>query len=202
LRLPGQAGTMASDRPAEERRAVRKRGSATMWQRGFNLIEMMVTLLVVSIVIVIGAPSMADFINEMRVVSATNDLLSFFNYARSEAAKRNTRVTVCLSSNLSTCANLGVDWAEGAVAFVDTNNNGQVDTGETVTRVLNPSSGVTILAKPSAGFATDYYFAYRPSGAASSQGTLQVCKSGRKIRQVSINAVGRPMSALTTEDCP
>jgi len=173
-----------------------------MWQRGFTLIELMVTLMVISVVIVMGAPSMADFINEMRMTSATNDLLSFFNYARSEAAKRNTRVTVCLSTNLSTCDTSGVDWAQGAVAFVDTDGNNQVNGTETVVRVLNPASGVTIFAKTGFAFpAPDYRFYYRPSGAASSQGTLEVCRSGRKKREISINAVGRPMSQVMTTDC-
>jgi type IV fimbrial biogenesis protein FimT len=169
-------------------------------ERGFNLIEVMVTLLVISVVVTMGAPSLADFINEMRLSAATNDLLSFFNYARSEAAKRGSRVTVCLSNDLSTCDTTGVDWAQGAVAFVDSNSNGQVNVGETVVRVLNPTNGVTIFANTA--FATDYYFAYRPSGAASSQGSLRLCRSGRKARDVSINAVGRPMSQVTTTVCP
>jgi type IV fimbrial biogenesis protein FimT len=169
-------------------------------ERGFNLIEIMVTLLVVSVVVTLGAPSLADFINEMRLSAATNDLLSFFNYARSEAAKRGSRVTVCLSSDLSTCDTTGVDWAQGAVAFVDSNGNHQVNTGETVVRVLNPTNGVTIFANTV--FATDYYFDYRPSGASSSQGSLRICRSGRNARDVSINAVGRPMSQVTATVCP
>jgi len=169
-------------------------------ERGFNLIEVMVTLLVISVVVTLGAPSLADFINEMRLSATTNDLLSFFNYARSEAAKRGSRVRVCLSSDLSTCDTTGVDWAQGAVAFVDSDGNGQVNGGETVVRVLNPTNGVTIFANTA--FATDYYFDYRPSGAASSQGSLRICRSGRNARDVSINAVGRPMSQVTTTVCP
>jgi type IV fimbrial biogenesis protein FimT len=169
-------------------------------ERGFNLIEMLVTLMVIGIVVAAGAPSMADFINDMRLTASTNDLLSFFNYARSEAAKRGARVTICISSDQATCSTTGTDWATGAMAFVDTNANGQVNTGETVLRVLNPNSGVTILA--TTAFATDYYFAYRPSGAASSQGTLRLCRSGRKARDVSLSSVGRPMSQTTTTVCP
>jgi type IV fimbrial biogenesis protein FimT len=168
-------------------------------ERGFNLIEMLVTLMVIGIVVAAGAPSMADFINDMRLTASTNDLLSFFNYARSEAAKRGARVTICISSDQATCSTTGTDWATGAVAFVDTNANGQVNVGETVLRVMDPNSGVTILA--TTAFATDYYFAYRPSGAASSQGTLRLCRSGRKARDVSVSSVGRPMSQTTTTVC-
>ena len=75
-----------------------------------------------------------------------------------------------------------------------------MDTGETVLRVLNPMPGVTILA--TSAFSTNHYFYYRPSGAANSQGTLQVCRSGRNARDVSISNVGRPMSQATTTVCP
>ena len=170
-------------------------------ERGFNIIELLVTLMVVGVVIAMGAPTMADFISDMRLSATTNDLLAYFNYARSEAAKRGARVTVCISADQGTCATTETNWAVGAVAFVDADNDGQVDSGETVLRVLNPmSSGVTVFA--TSAFSTDHYFYYRPSGAANSQGTLRVCRSGRKARDVSISNVGRPMSQATTTVCP
>jgi type IV fimbrial biogenesis protein FimT len=168
-------------------------------ERGFNLVEVLITLMVAAVVITMGAPSMADFINDMRLSAATNDVLGFFNYARSEAAKRGTRVTMCISSDQATCSTTGTDWATGAIAFVDTNADGQVTAGETVLRVMNPNSGVTMIA--TAAFATDYYFAYRPSGAASSQGTLRLCRKGRNARDISVSPVGRPMSQTTTTVC-
>ena len=168
-------------------------------ERGFNLIELLVTMLIVGVVMAMGAPSLAGFINDMRLSAATNDLLSFFNYARSEAAKRGTRVTICISADQATCATAGTDWSAGAVAFVDADADGQVDVGETVLRVLNPTSNVSIIA--TTAFATNYYFAYRPSGAASSQGTLRLCHSGRVARDVSVSSVGRPMSQTTTTVC-
>ncbi|HWM42574.1 MAG TPA: GspH/FimT family pseudopilin [Burkholderiales bacterium] len=169
-------------------------------ERGFNLIELLVTLTVMAVVITMGAPALTNFINDMRLSATTNDLLAYFNYARSEAAKRGARVTVCVSADQATCATTESNWAVGAVTFVDTDNDGQVDTGETVLRVLNPMPGATILA--TSAFSTSHYFYYRPSGAANSQGTLQVCRSGRNARDVSISNVGRPMSQATTTVCP
>jgi type IV fimbrial biogenesis protein FimT len=170
-------------------------------ERGFNLIELLVTLTVMAVVITMGAPALGNFINDMRLSATTNDLLAYFNYARSEAAKRGARVTVCVSADQATCATTESNWAVGAVAFVDADNDGQVDTGETVLRVLNPMpSGVTIFA--TTAFSTSHYFYYRPSGAANSQGTLRVCRSGRNARDVSISNVGRPMSQATIAVCP
>jgi type IV fimbrial biogenesis protein FimT len=169
-------------------------------ERGFNLIELMVTLVVVSVVITLGAPAMTSFIADMRLSATTNDVLSFFNYARSEAAKRGARVTICISSDLSTCAPAATDWAVGALAYIDGDNDAQVGSGETVLRVMNPIAG-NVSITPTSAFSTNFYFYYRPSGAANSQGTLRVCRSGRNARDVSINAVGRPISQTTATVC-
>jgi type IV fimbrial biogenesis protein FimT len=168
--------------------------------RGFNMMELLVTLIVVGVVITMGAPAMADFINDMRLSATTNDVLSFFNYARSEAAKRGTRVTVCVSADQAACFPGQTNWAVGALVFVDTNGNATVDAGETVLQVLNPmQTGVSVIA--TTPFATNHFFYYRPSGAASSQGTLRICKTGRLARDVSVNSVGRPISSTTTTVC-
>jgi type IV fimbrial biogenesis protein FimT len=164
-------------------------------ERGFSVIELMITVAIVAIAMTLGAPSLANFVSDMRLSATTNDLLTFFNYARSEAAKRGTRVTICISADQATCSTAGTDWAVGAVAFLDSNNDGQVQTTETILRVMNPISGnITITA--TTAFATVYYFYYRPSGAASSQGTLHVCRTGRPARDISINPVGRPISQI------
>lgn len=168
--------------------------------RGFNMIELLMVLVVMGVVITAGAPAMADFINDMRLSATTNDVLSFFNYARSEAAKRGARVTVCVSVDQALCAPGATNWAAGAIVFIDSNADGQVDTTETVLQVLNPmQTGVTVT--PTTPFATNYYFYYRPSGAASSQGTLRICRTGRLARDVSVNSVGRPISSTTTTVC-
>ena len=169
-------------------------------KRGFTVIELLVTLIVLGIVVSLGVPSLRNMVLDMRLSAATNDLLTFFNYARSEAARRGARVTMCISSDQATCATAGTDWGAGAVAFLDSDGNGQVNGAEVIVRVLDPrGDGVTITA--TTAFSTNYYFYYRPSGASNSLGTLRVCRSGRNARDVAINAVGRPASQVTTTVC-
>jgi type IV fimbrial biogenesis protein FimT len=62
--------------------------------RGFTLLELMVTIAVLAILLAIGVPTLTDFIRESRVVSAANELLFNLQLARSEAVKR--RRVVCL----------------------------------------------------------------------------------------------------------
>jgi len=168
---------------------------------GFNLIEVMMTVVIMGVVTVIALPNMTDFISDMRISARTNDLLAFLNFARSESARRGARVTVCRSSDQATCnTNLADATASGMLAFVDVNGNGQVDTGDTLVRVMDalPENFVLSAQTP---FATGYYFYYRPSGAASSAGTLRLCRTGRKARDVAVIQTGRPVSTLTATTC-
>lgn len=61
---------------------------------GFTLLELLVTIAVVAIVASLAVPSFQNMIATQRVRSAGNDLLVAFNFARSEAVKRNTTVRV------------------------------------------------------------------------------------------------------------
>ena len=85
---------------------------------GFTLVELLITIVVVSILLAMGAPAFKDFIKNNRVTAQTNDLVSAIQLARSEALKRGTNAVVCASSDQSTCT--GKDtWAEGWIVFSD-----------------------------------------------------------------------------------
>lgn len=98
-------------------------------QKGFTLLEVLVTISVVAVLIGVAVPSIDSFVQNNRLIAASNDLVSAMHIARSEAIKNNTRVTVCASSNGTTCATNG-DWKDGWVVFLDGGGNGDtVGTG-------------------------------------------------------------------------
>jgi type IV fimbrial biogenesis protein FimT len=72
-------------------------------QRGFTMIELLVTISIAAIMLTIAIPSFQNFLLNSRLTSHTNDLVLGMAYAKSEAVKRGINVSVCASSNSSTC---------------------------------------------------------------------------------------------------
>jgi type IV fimbrial biogenesis protein FimT len=72
--------------------------------RGFTVIELMLTLVLLGVVVAMAAPSFADFFKNNRLKTASFDLVVSLNYARSEAIKRGTDATVTPA---------GGNWSDG-----------------------------------------------------------------------------------------
>jgi type IV fimbrial biogenesis protein FimT len=102
-------------------------------QRGFTLLELMVTLAVAGTLVALAAPNMRDFIRNNRLSSTANDLLRSVQVARSEAVKRQQIVTTCASDNPeaddATCSDGALS---GWIVFQDDNNSWDRDEDELV----------------------------------------------------------------------
>lgn len=73
--------------------------SKTFKTEGFTIIELMITVAVVGVLAAVAFPSFNYTIKNNRVKTTASDLHTSLLYARSEAIKRNSDVTVTLSSN-------------------------------------------------------------------------------------------------------
>ena len=88
------------------------------FNRGFTLIELMVTVAVAAILVAVAAPSFQAFFNRNRIATVTNDYIAAINYARSEAVKGGGNATLCMSNNNASCT--GTGWSNGWIVTVGT----------------------------------------------------------------------------------
>ena len=82
---------------------------------GFTLIEVMVTVAVLAILAAVALPAMAGLINNNRLASQANDLVADIHLARSEAVRRNRIISLCRTTDGSTCAAANGRWNQWLV---------------------------------------------------------------------------------------
>lgn len=67
-------------------------------ERGFNLIELMITLAVAVILVMVAVPSFRSLMLSNKLTTTANDMVDAIHTARIEAVKRNTTVQLCSDS--------------------------------------------------------------------------------------------------------
>ena len=85
-------------------------------QIGFTLIELLITVVVVAVLVAIAAPSFRLMLLNNQSQALGEELVSAIQLARSEAVKRAKFVTLCPSSDGTSC---GGGWSGGAIVVVD-----------------------------------------------------------------------------------
>lgn len=148
---------------------------------GFTLLELMMALMIGAILATLAVPAFLDTIRNNRLAVQANDFISALNFARSEAIKRGTDITICSSDNQNGC-NTTAAWHQGWVVLV-------TDSGELL-RTHAGLKGSTLLNQEN-----NTSIQYNPRGLLSGNAatTFNLCiDSGIPGRQISITATGRP----------
>ena len=86
-------------------------------QKGFTLIELMVTIAIAAVLMMVGVPSFVAFQRNSQLTSAANSFIAALSAARGEAMKRGRQAVVVPRADN--------DWAPGWTVFVDTDNDQQ-----------------------------------------------------------------------------
>jgi len=93
---------------------------ASCGQLGMTLVELLITVSVMVVVLMMGVPSFQGLMARTKMANAANTLLGHLQFARSEAVKRSTNVTVCPSADGATClADAAALWSGGYILRVD-----------------------------------------------------------------------------------
>lgn len=157
-------------------------------QRGLTLLELAVTLTIVSILAGLALPSFGRLSRHLKVGTAIDTVRTMANLARSEAVKRGTRVIVCPSLDQKTCTG---QTASALLIYADRNRDGDPDLGsQPIAReALSESISVTY-NRP--------YLAFSPRGHAyGTNGTFSICPENDLASgaMLIISNTGRPRSA-------
>ncbi len=162
--------------------------------KGFTILELMVTVAIAGILVSVAMPSFTESIIGNRLTTYNNELVGALNLARSEAIKRNQQVVV---------EKTGASWNGGWRVFVDVDRTaGNADTfnddanatlcesdEDCVLRIYSAlPAGYTINSN---NFGT--FIRYTPSGQANLAGTFAICENNDAggSKEIIILATGR-----------
>lgn len=170
-------------------------------QRGFTLIELMVTVTILAILAALAAPSFNEAFLGNKLAAYANSFVASAQFARSEAIKRNGTVVMCRSATGTACATSGT-WQQGWIVWRDDNANSTVDSGE-VLQIQHALSPDYRFSAASDAYSLDFL----ASGGAQISGggspaTLTLCRAtpepGRQERTLRVTATGRTSVEKTT----
>ena len=137
-----------------------------MSQKGFSLIELMVTLAVLAIVLGLAAPSFSSMLQDNRALSLGSELQGALQFARSEAVKRRLNVVICRRNAAGSACENGADWSVG---WLVRQSGGDVlkvwDRAEGLV-VAGPNTGVTFRGN---GMASASVFSVKPTACTDKQ---------------------------------
>jgi type IV fimbrial biogenesis protein FimT len=157
--------------------------------KGFTLIELMITVAIMSILLTVGLPSFQSIIASSRLTAAANAMVSALQLARMEALKQHKPVAITKKNG---------DWKNGWIVFVDTNRNNSQGSDEPTIASFDAISP-TVKIKPVSTYTN--YLDYDESGRVNVGGNFLFCSPAdtpTEFRKVIIAATGRIRTEIPT----
>ncbi|MCG8535648.1 MAG: GspH/FimT family pseudopilin [Pseudomonadales bacterium] len=161
-------------------------------KNGFSLIELMMAILVLSIVISLGAPSFSGSIQNNRIKSQSNAMNGAISFVRTEAVKRNSSVSMCASSNQSSCTG---NWEQGWIIFDDPDGSGSLTGGETILKIGETLAGENTLRLTGSSTSS---ITFDNQGRTTSSSTFTFCDDREEAKAIGIviNVSGQTRRAV------
>lgn len=158
---------------------------------GFTLIELLIGLVVLAILLATAIPAFRTFVQNNRLDAEANEFVAAAQLARAEAIKRGVDVTICSSSNGTSC---GGGFSDGWIVIVD-----PADPDTLIQRW--PAPGIDV-----AFATTDDRAVFAPTGFLRTNPEFEMtmtpvgCAPQQKKREITAELTGRVASLRV--DCP
>lgn len=163
--------------------------------RGFTLIELAIVLAIVAILLRVAAPGMSRAVAARALSAQSSEFMAALRFARSEALKRGSAVTVCAAVPDGAAPGCrgpsAADWRSGWIVFADRKRSGVLEALDPLLRIQQPllrTGGVAgtrgSISFTAAGFSTDassHYLFSPPAETVDAPPAVMVCvsKQGR-----------------------
>lgn len=155
--------------------------------KGFTLIELIITLAILTILTTVAVPGFRDYINNQKVKTVSLQLFNTINYARSEAIKRNSNVFVTSNNG---------NWANGwIITTVSGKTYSQCEANLTdCLKVINSAANIAVVANSDSSTAPGAFTFNRQGRAASGIITFCDSDSSQSInkQEISVSLSGMP----------
>ena len=106
-------------------------------QRGFTLIELIITIAIAGILMSLALPSFKKTLQNNKLTSMHNELLSSLSLARNTAISRGSFATLCKSNQAGDNCDSSASWKDGWIVFLDRDDSGSVNNDEEVISLNN-----------------------------------------------------------------
>jgi type IV fimbrial biogenesis protein FimT len=168
--------------------------------RGFTLLELLITLTIITLLMTIGVPSFSAQIQNTRLKTAALNLRDALEFTRSKAVFSNARTTI---------KNKG-EWVDGWEIFTDTNGNGIKDENEQLLSVGNSIKEIRITPNQPlkryvsfVGSGESRFISKNSGSGAFLAGRLTVCpaKKGEGYELILARGGRVRMNDISTEEC-
>lgn len=107
---------------------------------GFTLVEIAITIAIAAVILVLAVPSLRSISALNQAIATSNAVVTGLNMARASAITNGDRVSICPSSDGSSCADNS--WHRGWIVFNDANADGVAASSEII-RVMSMQSRVS-----------------------------------------------------------
>lgn len=155
-------------------------------QQGFSLVELMVTVALLTILITVAIPSFNSSLQRANAASLADSLINSLNYAKSEAISRNQRVYLCARNAAgNNCLAAAANWNNGWLIRLTTGD-------ETIRDVVTSNPNAVVTLSDANGAQNHQRLVYRPaSGILLVNGAVETIPNNLSISAL-INGCNNP----------